>query len=147
MRQAAVVLEVLDDVFDLGVGAVPGVSGQGGGADDVGDEGVVAPVGQQLGVLTGLGGFGVDPSHDQPHRLGVALEGGHTDFGDFGDAPVVGRTLPQSGGEHLVVAVADGHDRVVAAFAVPDDLPRALFGQPVGPAVGGVQVDGDRLGC
>lgn len=48
VRQPAVMLEVGDNVFDLGVRAVPPVGLQGGAGQPVGDERVVAPVGQQL---------------------------------------------------------------------------------------------------
>src|SRR5829696_10363207 len=49
--------------------------------------------------------------------------------------------------QHISGAGHAGHKRVVAAGAVPADRRRALLGEPVGLAMGGVDVDGERPGA
>jgi hypothetical protein len=48
--------------------------------------------------------------------------------------------------QHIPGAGHTRHQRVVAALAVPVDSDRALLGQPVGLAVGGVDIDRQRPG-
>ena len=76
MAQADAGFEVADTQLDDGVAAVILVQPDRG-ADSVGDEGVVAPVGEQLG----LGADQAGAAHDQP----VAFVAG---LGDLGDAAV-----------------------------------------------------------
>src|SRR5207344_2267981 len=76
--------EVGDELFDDGVVVVVGLGGEHR-QRAVGEDGVVAPGGQQLA----LGGWGqaADPAHDQPggHRvLTLAGERGVGDLGDLG---------------------------------------------------------------
>jgi len=49
--------------------------------------------------------------------------------------------------QHISGAGHAGHKRVVAAGAVPADRRRALLGEPVGLAMGGVDVNGERPGA
>ena len=67
--EAYAVLEIADGVLGLGVAAMVGLQVQGV-ARSVGDEGVIAVVGEerQLGV-----GRGLDPADDETHGCGVGL--------------------------------------------------------------------------
>src|SRR6266508_416059 len=52
--------------------------------------------------------------------------------------------FPQARAEHVAAASHRGQQRVVATLAVAVDPNRALLVEPVGLAVGGVDVDGHR---
>ena len=86
MVEPYAVLQVSDGVFDLGVAAVVGLEIQGV-AVAVGDEGVIAVVGEQgqLGA-----GRGPDPSDDEPHRRGIGLasEGSVNGLGHIGGTSI-----------------------------------------------------------
>ena len=78
------VLEVSDGVLDLGVAAMVGLEVQGISVP-VGDEGVIAVVGEQRQLGAGRG---LDPAYDEPHGCGVgfALEGRVVSLGHVGGA-------------------------------------------------------------
>jgi hypothetical protein len=111
--------EVADRELDRGVAAVILVQ-LDGGADSVGDQGVVAPVGEQLG----LGACQAGAAHDQP----VALVAG---LGNLGQAAVgVADRCPgvlvdggDRGADRLGLADGDGGADLGAA-AGPDGLGR-----------------------
>src|SRR5512133_3225451 len=121
--QAHAALEVADAQLDRGVAAVILVQPHGG-ADSVGDEGVVAPVREQLRLFTHQTGA----AHDQPVTLVAGL-------GDLGDAALgiddVDPCLLVDGGDRLAdrFGLADGHGVVdLVAAAGADGLGRPEAG-------------------
>ena len=115
--QARARLEVADGQLADGVAAMVGVQ-PGHGAGPVGDEGVVAPGGEQLGLLTLV----ADATHDQP----VALVAGLGDLG--GLVGLVGDRDPgrlgnggDGGADRLGLADRDRVAHPVAAQP-PDEL-------------------------
>ena len=84
MVQPHAVLEVSDGVLDLGVAAMVGLKCQGFPLP-VGDEGVIAVVGEERQLGTGRG---LHPPDDEPHRCGVGLtlEGRVVSFSHVGGA-------------------------------------------------------------
>jgi hypothetical protein len=109
--QADAGLEVADAQLDDGVAAVILVEFDGG-ADPVGDQGVVAPVGEQLGLGADQAG-----AHDQP----VAPVAG---LGDLGDATVGVDDLDPGG-------LVDARDRLPDRLGLADGDGVA---DPVAPA-------------
>src|SRR6266545_1858233 len=100
---------------------------------------LVAGVDDLVGVEAGVG-----PQRDRTGGTGAA---GPVDrLGDeAGRAPAgVGHPFAQAGAEHIAAAGDGGQQRVVATLAVAVDPGRALLLEPVGLAVGGVDVDGQR---
>ena len=100
---------------------------------------LAAGVDDLVGVEAGVGA--------QADRSGSAGAAGPVDrLGDEAGraAPGVGDAFAQAGAEHVAGARHGGQQRVVAALAAPVDLGRALLLEPVGLAVGGVDVDGHR---
>ena len=98
----------------------------------VGDDGVVveAAVGTHG---EWPGGSGVaHPAHRLPQEVGGAPRR-------------IGSTLPQSGHQHVPGVSGHGQERVIAPLAGVAVMARALLGQAVGLADGGVQVDGQRI--
>src|SRR6266487_4100153 len=91
---------------------------------------------------------GVEPGVGaQADRPGGAAAAGPVDrLGDKAGraAPGVGDALTQAGVKHVAAAGHGGQQRVVATLAMPVDPARALLLEPVGLAVGGIDVDGHR---
>ena len=56
----------------------------------------------------------------------------------------IGAALPQPGYQHVTGSGGDGQQRVIAPLTSVAVMAGPLLGQPVGPAHGGVQVDGQR---
>ena len=84
MVETHAVLEVSDGVLDLGVATMVGLQFQGVPVP-VGDEAVIAVVGEQRQLGTGRG---LHPPDDESHRhgSGLTLEGGVVDLGHIGGA-------------------------------------------------------------
>ena len=91
MVETDAVLEVSDGILDLGVAAMVGLQFQGV-AIPVGDEAVIAVVGEEGQLGTGRG---LRPPDDEPHRYGVrfGLEGGVelvSEVQDYNDIRIMG---------------------------------------------------------